>query len=159
MGQNSSPDRVNHFLFSTESRPALGPTQPPIQWVPSALPSVVKRLGRKSDHSSPTSAEGDITYEYTPPYILTVYCFISYSQGKLYLHLTPPATVNSDINLIFLTFDSLGHHLVFDIFIFPCLRLLLYWPEFMYRNTRLLVIPKAITYRKVYSPVRWYINC
>jgi hypothetical protein len=33
-GRNSSPDRVKNFLFSTSSRPALGSTQPPIQWVP-----------------------------------------------------------------------------------------------------------------------------
>jgi hypothetical protein len=32
-GRNSSPGRVKNFLFSTSSRPALGPTQPPIQWV------------------------------------------------------------------------------------------------------------------------------
>jgi hypothetical protein len=28
---------VNNFLFSTSSRPALGPSQPHIQWVPGAL--------------------------------------------------------------------------------------------------------------------------
>jgi hypothetical protein len=36
---------------------ALGPTQPPIQWVPGALSLRVKRLGRKADHSPPSSAE------------------------------------------------------------------------------------------------------
>jgi hypothetical protein len=45
------------FLFSTASRSALGLTQPPIQWVPRALPLGVKRPGRKYDHSPPYSAE------------------------------------------------------------------------------------------------------
>jgi hypothetical protein len=45
------------FLFTTASRTALGPTQPPIQWVPGALPLGVKRLGREADHSPPSNAE------------------------------------------------------------------------------------------------------
>jgi hypothetical protein len=45
------------FLFTTASRPALGPTQPPIQWVPGALSLGVKRPGREADHSPPSSAE------------------------------------------------------------------------------------------------------
>jgi hypothetical protein len=45
------------FLHSTSSRPALGPTQPPIQWVPGALSLGVKQPGREGDHSPPTSAE------------------------------------------------------------------------------------------------------
>jgi hypothetical protein len=32
-GRSSSPCRAKDFLFSTSARPALGPTQPPIQWV------------------------------------------------------------------------------------------------------------------------------
>jgi hypothetical protein len=35
--QSSSPDSVENFLFSTSSRPALGSTKPPIQWVTGAL--------------------------------------------------------------------------------------------------------------------------
>jgi hypothetical protein len=38
-------------------RLALGPTHPPIQWVPGALSLGVNRPGREADHSSPTSAE------------------------------------------------------------------------------------------------------
>jgi hypothetical protein len=39
------------------SRLALGSIQPPIQWVPSALPKGVKRPEREADHLPPTSAE------------------------------------------------------------------------------------------------------
>jgi hypothetical protein len=45
------------FLYSTASRPALGPTQPPVQWVPEALSPGVKRPGCEADHSPPSSAE------------------------------------------------------------------------------------------------------
>jgi hypothetical protein len=40
------------FHFSTASRPALGPTQPPMQWVPG-----VERQGREADHSPTSGAE------------------------------------------------------------------------------------------------------
>jgi hypothetical protein len=45
------------FLHSMSSRLALGPTQPPIEWVLRTLSPGVKRLGREADHSPPTSAE------------------------------------------------------------------------------------------------------
>jgi hypothetical protein len=45
------------FIFTTASRPVLGSTQPPIQWVPGAISRGVKRPGRKADHSPPSSAE------------------------------------------------------------------------------------------------------
>jgi hypothetical protein len=40
------------FLFTTASRPVLGPTQPPIQLVP-----WVKRPGHEAHHSPLSSAE------------------------------------------------------------------------------------------------------
>jgi hypothetical protein len=49
--------RGREFLEYLTSRPALGPTQPTIQWVPGALSLWVKRPGRATDHSSPSSAE------------------------------------------------------------------------------------------------------
>jgi hypothetical protein len=42
---------VQHFFFSASSRPTLGSTQPPIQWVPGSLSVGVKRQGREADHS------------------------------------------------------------------------------------------------------------
>jgi hypothetical protein len=41
----------------TVSRPALRPTQPPIQWVPGTLSPGVKRSGREGYHLPPSSAE------------------------------------------------------------------------------------------------------
>jgi hypothetical protein len=45
------------FLFTTASRMALGPTQPPVQWVPGALSLGVKRPGCEADNSPPSNAE------------------------------------------------------------------------------------------------------
>jgi hypothetical protein len=45
------------FLFTTASRTALGPTQPPNQWVPETLPLGVKWPGREAGHSPPSSTE------------------------------------------------------------------------------------------------------
>jgi hypothetical protein len=45
------------FLFLTTSRPALGRTQPPIQWVPGDISPGLKRPKREADHSPPSSAE------------------------------------------------------------------------------------------------------
>ena len=43
-------------VFPHPSRPALGPTQPPTQWVQVSLPGV-KRPGRGVDYPPPSSAE------------------------------------------------------------------------------------------------------
>jgi hypothetical protein len=46
------------FPLSSVSRPALGPTQPPVQWVSGVLsPGVKARPGRDADYSPPSSAE------------------------------------------------------------------------------------------------------
>jgi hypothetical protein len=52
------PAGASIFPLSSVSRPALGPTQPPVQRVPGVLsPGVKVRPGRDADHSSPSSAE------------------------------------------------------------------------------------------------------
>jgi hypothetical protein len=57
------------FLFTTVSRPVLGSTQPPIQWVLGALSLGAKRPGREADHTPPSSAEVKNAWSYTstPP--------------------------------------------------------------------------------------------
>jgi hypothetical protein len=45
------------ILVSTASGTALGPSQPPIQWVPEALSLGVKQLGHEADRSHSSSAE------------------------------------------------------------------------------------------------------
>jgi hypothetical protein len=57
--RSSSPGKVTNFVFSKSSRPALGSTQPPFQWVPEAF------SGRKAGHSPPTSAEVKKIWIYT----------------------------------------------------------------------------------------------
>jgi hypothetical protein len=57
-GQGSIPCKGKRiYLFSIASRPGLGPTQPPIQWVLVALSQGVKQMGREADQSLPSSAK------------------------------------------------------------------------------------------------------
>jgi hypothetical protein len=62
-------DRGSRVLFTTVSRTALGPIQPPIRWVPGAFSLGAKRPGREADHSPPSSAEIKNAWSYTsnPP--------------------------------------------------------------------------------------------
>jgi hypothetical protein len=53
----SSSQHGKIFLFSTVSRLALGPTQPPIQWVLGAISLGVKWPEHEADHSTPTSSK------------------------------------------------------------------------------------------------------
>jgi hypothetical protein len=56
LGFNSQQEQ-EISLFSIPSRPALGPTQPPTQWIPWGCFSGVKQLGHEADHSPLSSAE------------------------------------------------------------------------------------------------------
>jgi hypothetical protein len=64
-GQSLGPGKVKNFVFSKLSRPALGSTQPPIQWHSGALTPGVKLLGYEADHSYTTSAEVKKMWIYT----------------------------------------------------------------------------------------------
>jgi hypothetical protein len=55
--RGSIPAGLGILLSTTAFKPALGPTQPPIQLVPGALSLEVKRPGCEADHSPPSSAE------------------------------------------------------------------------------------------------------
>jgi hypothetical protein len=66
------------FLFTTVYRTALGPTQPPIQWVPGALSLGLKRPGREADHSLPSCSEVKNVWSYTstPQYVFMAWCLV-----------------------------------------------------------------------------------
>jgi hypothetical protein len=54
---NRPTDRVKKCFFSVTSRPAVGSTKPPIQWLPDTVsPEVIRRV-READYSSPSSSE------------------------------------------------------------------------------------------------------
>jgi hypothetical protein len=62
-------DRGFEFWHGWEffsSPPHLGPTQPPIQWLPGATSLGLKRPGREADQSHPSSAEVKNAWSYIP---------------------------------------------------------------------------------------------
>jgi hypothetical protein len=69
------PARAGIFLFSA-LRPALGSTQPPIEWVPGAFSPGVRRLGREADHIPPSSADVKNAWSSTTidPYVFMSRC-------------------------------------------------------------------------------------
>jgi hypothetical protein len=66
------------FLFTTASRPALVPSQPPVQLVPGNPSLGVKRQGCDIDHSPPSSADVKNAWSYTSTsqYAFTVWCSV-----------------------------------------------------------------------------------
>jgi hypothetical protein len=76
-----------NFLFPTSSRPALGFTQPLVQWLPRVLSPGVKQPGRETYQSPPTSAEVEknvALYIHSP---IRLHCVVlNYlSTGTIYL--------------------------------------------------------------------------
>jgi len=73
-----------NFLFATTSRPVLGSTQPPNQWVPGGgdLSPGVKRPEREANHSPSSSAEVKNTWRYTstPPYVM-LWCLVKHRDN------------------------------------------------------------------------------
>jgi hypothetical protein len=82
---SSSPGRGKIFLLSTSSRPVLGSTQPPVQWVPGTLSPSVKGPVPEADHSPPISVEVKNTWIYTstPPYVFMAYELCSVRTGEI----------------------------------------------------------------------------
>jgi hypothetical protein len=60
------------------SRPALGPTKLPIQWVPGDLSLREKWPGYEADHSPPSSAKVKNAWSYTstPQYAFMAWCSV-----------------------------------------------------------------------------------
>jgi hypothetical protein len=75
MGRISSPGGVKIFLFSTSSRPVLGPIQTRIQRLPGTLSREVKWPGPLTTHLQLVPKNTWI-YTSTPPYVLMTHCSI-----------------------------------------------------------------------------------
>jgi len=76
------------IFLTTASRTALGPIQPPIQWIPGALSLWVNRPRREAEHSSPSSAEVKKPWSYTSTlqYAFMAWCSDE-AQGQIYLYI------------------------------------------------------------------------
>jgi hypothetical protein len=77
------PAGAGFFSPCHPSRPAPGPTHPPIQWVLGAVSPGVKRLGRDAKHSPPSSAEVKNvgSYTCTPQYIVMVWYLVKHKDN------------------------------------------------------------------------------
>jgi hypothetical protein len=69
------------FLFTTASRTAVEPTEPPIQWVLGALSLEVKRPGRKADHSLVPRSKNEWSYTSTPQYVFIAWCLVKHMDN------------------------------------------------------------------------------
>jgi hypothetical protein len=71
------------FLFIIVFRPALGPTQPPIEQIPVALTLGVKRPKREADHSplSNVKVKSAWSHTSTPQYIFLAWCLAKHRDS------------------------------------------------------------------------------
>jgi hypothetical protein len=72
---------VSHF--SRWSRPAVGPTQPPIQWIPGPFPDV-KRPGFDKEHTFPSTAE---VKNVSSKWLLSLHSFMTQTGKNLIFYL------------------------------------------------------------------------
>jgi hypothetical protein len=86
---SSSERGWEFFFFTTASRQALGPTQPPIQWVPGVISLAIKLPGREADQSPPSSAEVKNAWSYTstPQHAFMAWCSVKSAGTALPLPL------------------------------------------------------------------------
>jgi hypothetical protein len=77
---------VVHFRVPEVRVSALGPTQPPIQWVPGAPSLEVKLPGPEADYSPPSNAEVENAWSCIsiPQYAFMAWCSVK-AQGQIYL--------------------------------------------------------------------------
>jgi hypothetical protein len=76
-GRGSIPDRGQIFLFSTASKPAIGPTQPPTQYAAGDPSPEIKRPGREAEHPPQSSVEVKNGGAIPPlPHVFTAQCLI-----------------------------------------------------------------------------------
>jgi hypothetical protein len=68
------------FLFVIASKPALGHTQPPIQWVPGDNSPGLKREGCEATTHFSAEVKNEWSYTFTYPYIFMACCLIK--KGK-----------------------------------------------------------------------------
>jgi hypothetical protein len=72
------------FLFATASTTALGPTQPPIQWVPGTLYVGVKRPGRELHLHLVPRSKNERSYTSTPNTLSRRGAQLKKAQGQLF---------------------------------------------------------------------------
>jgi hypothetical protein len=71
------------FLFTTASRPALGPTRPPNQGVPGCLSLGVKRPGYEADYSSASMPRSRMrgAIPPLPQYAVMAWCLVKHRDN------------------------------------------------------------------------------
>jgi hypothetical protein len=91
------------------SRLALGPTQPPIQWVPETLSLGVKWSGHEAEHSPPSSAKVKECVElYLHPNVFMAWCLVKHRDNFTFTFIYLLLYMKLKLNLInFLKNDSL----------------------------------------------------
>jgi hypothetical protein len=106
------------FLFTTMSRTALGPTQPPLQWVLGAVSLEIKWRGHEADNSPPSSTEVKECLELYlhSPNMVSWHCaYLKKVQGQLYLSTCRHVVLNTTLHLTGLRIFSYVSLVVFDL--------------------------------------------